>query len=323
MPVGSSSCVRLILALTAAASAAGCAASGKGTTVTDRLIKQGTPSISYGDPAAGENSLKAAIARIRALSLNTSPRPKNLSGATIEANHPELAAALRALAEQPNASTHFAVANLYLELGVRDEAHEHFRAALRFDRTSAPAYEGLARIWRDWERPDIALADAYRAVHYDPQSAAARNTLGTVFQALGRIDDARTAYVDAVWLNPGAAYALNNLCYLSLQRGSGREAKEECELALLVDPTLRVARFNLAKVYDGMGQQVRADEQRRVANDRVMDAFHEGLLRRNRREYAAAAAAFERACLARPTFAEACSSAAEVQLLADAQTREK
>ena len=315
-------CLRLVLVMSAAF-AAGCAASGKGTTVTDRLIKRGTPTISYGDPVDTENSLKAAIARIRAASLNARPRAKNVSAATIEANHPELAAALRALAEQPNASAHFAVANLYLEVGVRDEAFEHFQAVLKLDRASASAYEGLARIWRDWERPDIGLADAYRAVHYDPQSAAARNTLGTIFQALGRVEDARRAYVDAVWLNPGAAYALNNLCFLSLQRGDGREAKEECELALLVDPTLRVARFNLARVYEGLGQPVPAEEQRRVANDRVMDAFHEGLLHRNRREYGLASAAFQRACLARPSFADACSNAADMQLLVEAQTREK
>jgi tetratricopeptide (TPR) repeat protein len=323
MHVRYSWCVRLVLVL-AAASAAGCAAANKRTTVSDRLIKRGTPSISYDvDPAETESSLKAAIAKIRAMSLNSKPRVKNASEATIEANRPELAAALRALAGQPTAPNHFAVANLYLELGVRDEAFEHFRAVLKLDRASAAAYEGLARIWRDWDRPDIALADAYRAVHYAPQSAAARNTLGTIFQALGRVDDARAAYVDAVRLNPGAAYALNNLCFLSLHRGNGKEAKEECELALMVDPTLRVARFNLAKAYDGLGQAVRAQEQRRVANDRVMDAFHEGLLHRNRREYGIAAAAFERACLARPSFAEACSNAAEAQLLVEAQTREK
>jgi tetratricopeptide (TPR) repeat protein len=318
----SSSCVRLVLVL-AAMWTGGCAASAKGTTVTDRLIKRGTPSISYGDPVEAENSLKAAIARIRALALNTQPRVKNVSGATVEASHPELAAALRALGGHEDASTRLAVGSLYLDLGIRDEAIEHFQAALKFDRTTAAAYEGMARVWRDWDRPDIALADAYRAVHYDPQSAPARNTLGTIFQALGRLDDARAAYVDAVWLNPGAAYALNNLCYLSLRRGNDREAKEECELALLVDPTLRVARFNLAKVYDGLGLVLRAEEQRRVANDRVMDAFHEGMLRRNRREYGMAAAAFERACLARPSFIEACSSAAELQILAEAQTREK
>ena len=322
MQVGHSSCLRLILVL-AVASAAGCAASSRGTTVTDRLIKRGTPSFSYGDPAETEQSMKAAIAKIRALALNARPRSKTIAGATIEAAHPELAAALRALAAQPGAATQVAVGNLYLGLGVRDEAYEHFQAALKYDRTSSPAFEGLARIWRDWERPDIALADAYRAVHHDPQSAAARNTLGTVFQALGRFDDARAAYVDAVGLNPGAAYALNNLCYLSLQRGNSKEAREECELAVLVDPTLRVARFNLAKVYDGMGLAVRAEEERRVASDPVMSDCYEGVLRRNRREYGLAAAAFDRACLARPTFTEACSSAAESQLFADAQTREK
>lgn len=322
MRAGQPWCVRLVLVLAAAVVSA-CASTGRSGSVTDRFIKQGTPSISYGDPVALEDSLKVAIAKIRALAQNAHPRAKNITAATLEANHSALAAALRALAQEASAETHFAVANLYVEIGVKDRALEHFEATLQFDRASGAAYEGMARIWRDWGLPDVALADAHRAVYYEPQSAAARNTLGTIFQALGRLDAARTAYIDAVWLNPGAAYALNNLCYLSLHRGSMAQAKEECELALLVDPTLRVARFNVAQVYDRMGLAARADEQRRVANDPVMADFHEGLLRRNRREYAAAADAFERACLARPAFTDACTSAADLETLAQADTREK
>lgn len=322
MKAGQWWCVRVLPVLAAAALSA-CASTGKGGTLTDRLIKRGTPSISYGDPVDFEDSLKVAIAKVRAVAQNAHPRAKNISGATLEANHPELAAALRALAAAESAETHFAVGNLYFEAGVKDRALEHFQATLKFDRASGAAYEGLARIWRDWGLPDVALADAHRAVYYEPQSAAARNTLGTIFQALGRLDAARTAYIDAVWLNPGAAYALNNLCYLSLNRGNATEAKEECELALLVDPTLRVARFNLAKVYDRMGLVARADEQRHAATDPVLADFYEGVLRRNRREYGIAAAAFERACLARPSFTEACASAADAQLLVQADTREK
>ena len=75
--------------------------------------------------------------------------------------------------------------------------------------------------------------------------------------ALGRRGEARREYERAVQLDPRAAYALNNLCYLSFLEGDGPKGLSECRAALAVDPALMAARNTLASL------------ERREANDRV------------------------------------------------------
>ena len=57
-----------------------------------------------------------------------------------------------------------------------DAAYRHFNRALALNPRDAAAYEGLARVWRDWGLPQLALGDAHRATFFAPQSASARNT---------------------------------------------------------------------------------------------------------------------------------------------------
>ena len=79
------------------------------------------------------------------------------------------------------------LAERYRERGVLDAAYRNFNRAIALNPRDAAAYEGLARVWRDWGLPALALGDAYRATYYAPQSASARNTYGTVMQALGQL----------------------------------------------------------------------------------------------------------------------------------------
>jgi len=79
-----------------------------------------------------------------------------------------------------------------------------------FDRKSGAAYDGLARIWRDSRRPDLALSEATRAVHFAPRSPEIMNTLGTVLLALGNIPEARKVFATTLALDPTAAYARQN-----------------------------------------------------------------------------------------------------------------
>ena len=101
-----------------------------------------------------------------------------------------------------------------------DAAYRNFNRAIALNPRDAAAYEGLAKVWRDWGLPALAVGDAHRATYYAPQSASARNTYGTVMQALGRDDDARAAYEPASRLDSKAAYAVNNLCYLAFSAGA-------------------------------------------------------------------------------------------------------
>src|SRR5207237_2028678 len=130
------------------------------------------------------------------------------------ANDPSLSAALLTLAVAATPGAHRVVAERYRELGILDMAHDHFLSASQLDPGDAAAYEGLARIWRDWGFPQLGLADASRAIYYAPASASAHNTLGTLLAMLGQRVEARGEYDRALALDPGASYALNNLCYL-------------------------------------------------------------------------------------------------------------
>ena len=77
----------------------------------------------------------------------------------------------------------------------------------------------MARLWRDWGMPDLALTDVHRALHCNQKSAEIYNTLGTILEALGQPAGAERAYERAVALDPRAAFALNNLCYLEMDGG--------------------------------------------------------------------------------------------------------
>jgi len=165
---------------------------------------------------------------------------------TVESNDPSLSAAVAAAAIQPSAANERRVAERYRDLGILDAASDHFSRALRFDPHDSAAYEGLARIWRDWGFPQLGLADAARAVYYAPASAAVHNTLGTLLAATGQRVAARREYERAVSLDSHAAYALNNLCALSLDEGNRSQAVSECRAALELEPRLAAARKNLA-----------------------------------------------------------------------------
>jgi tetratricopeptide (TPR) repeat protein len=225
------------------AAASGCALHGEGS---NPFLKPGKPAIEMGKPIKiakaprvdkGSDGARHHPPEVR-LSSNLLP--------TVESTDRVLSAALLRLAIAPTPDAHRAVAERYRALGILDMAYEHYFRASQIDRTDASAYEGLARIWRDWGFPQLGMADASRAVYYAPASASAHNTWGTVLAAAGHEEQARQEYERAVELDPGAAYAWNNLCYLSFLAGAAANAIAECEEALSVDPSLTAARRTLS-----------------------------------------------------------------------------
>lgn len=209
------------------------------------FVKGGKPAIEIGRPVA--RSGRSTGTRAPHRRVEYSPPPKQALAPTLESTDQKLAAALFALASAPSAAAHLNVAERYLELGVTDAAFDHFFEARRLDRTDAAAYEGLARLWRDWGFPQLGLPDASRAVYYAPSSPTAHNTLGTLLAAMGRGADARRSYERTIALDPQAAYAWNNLCHLSIAEGEPARAVDECRAALALDPGLGPARDNLAR----------------------------------------------------------------------------
>lgn len=270
-----------------------------------RFARTGSPQAVAGQAAAQvqPESLSDFMQKIRHLSANARPvSEKDVAAATLEARDPALAAALLRLAAAPTADLHRSVGERYRERRVLDAAYRHFNRAIALNPRDAAAYEGLARVWRDWGLPRLALADAHRATYYAPRSASARNTYGTVMQALGRYADARKAYELASWLEPDAAYAVNNLCYLAFLGGRIDAAIDTCQRALRLDPSLAAARNNLALAFAASGRLDLARTHFFDAGDPASGHYNTGIMYLAAGHYGEALAAFDAASRTRPTF---------------------
>jgi tetratricopeptide (TPR) repeat protein len=261
------------------------------------------------------DSLETYIGKLRQLSV--AARPEGQAAITLEASNPDLREALAAIGAPPTAVGHRRVADAYRRSGVSIDAHTHYLAALAIDDADAAAYEGLARIWRDWGMPALALGDAQRAVLHAPGSATAHNTLGTVLHALGRESDAERAFERATRLDPDAAYGWTNRCYLSFLRSAFDTAVEHCRRAVALDPESWPARNNLGLIHAATGDLSAAAEAFAAGGEPARH-FNMGIVLSARREHAAAAAAFDAARALRPAWRLASDRAAQARRLAHA-----
>jgi len=298
------------LLLVSAIGLAGCA-------TRTRPVTSAAPRATAAETAgAPEGSLSEYIEKIRHLSVATRPVTTTTSSvATLESRDPELAAGLVLLSTNPSAEVHLSVGELYRSRGVLDSAHKHFNAAAKLAPKNADAYEGLARTWRDWGVPTLALGDASRARFYAPQSASVQNTLGTILQGLGQIDGARRAYERAIALESHATYAMSNLCYLSFLEGRMDLAVAQCQRAVALEPELKSARYNLALAYAGSGEMQRAREALEAGGNVAEASFNLGILHMAQRAYRSAAAAFDAASRSKPTMSLARERALEARVL--------
>ena len=217
MTVLSSGRVAALGVAMAASLTTGCAAH-QSSAMADRFVRAGAPKFEYPPELFEANAPSpesAAEERARLHELARRPPPLKSQAQRLEITDPELTNALRELGKARSAASHLAVADAYRRLGVRDQAFDHYSAAAAIDRRSAAAYDGMARIWRDVNRPDRALPDASRAVYFAPDSPEIQNTLGTILLTIGRTDEARQAFgkalaldasLDYAWFNTGVAH---------------------------------------------------------------------------------------------------------------------
>ena len=272
-------------------------------------------------PRASRTTVETYIGQIRALTAAAKPHAGNGSLAqSLETWDPRLAAALRDLNASPSAEGHRHVAAEYRRLHVLDMAYTHFTRAIALDPRGAAAFDGRARIWRDWGFPHLGLADAYRAAEFAPDSPVVANTVGTLLAAAGQMRTARDWYAKALQLDAHATYALNNLCYVDFLAGRA-EARAACEEAAAFGPDSRYAQQNLALLYAADGDFDAAQRAFAAAAGPAGDAeYNMGIVYMAGGQFRKAAAAFGAARRARPAFALA---AARQRQATTAATREE
>ena len=307
------------LAVTLLTSVSGCAA--RGGSLSTRFVKAGEPSTSFDVPGEAPKrdpkpDLSAYVRQIRTLQANA--RTTITVGNTIESHDAALASALLKLKMLPTAANHREVARAYTAAGITDFAFRHYQQALRMQPCDSRAFEGIARLWRQWGTPALALSDAHRAVHCSPGSASAYNTLGTVLVALGQLRPAKAAFEFAARLDRGAAFALNNLCYVALEQGDGPAAQQACERALDLEPTMVAAHSNLALAYALQGNVAVAESRLLDDADPATGLYNVGVLRMAMNQYSTAATAFELAADTRPSLADAARRAVQARVKAAA-----
>jgi Flp pilus assembly protein TadD len=243
---------------------------------------------------------------------------------TVERWSPDVAAVLARLAAAPTVENELRVAQAYADRGIADQAHTHFGRAARLNPREGAAWDGLARIWRDWGYPGIGLGDAYRAVWAAPGSAAMHNTLGTILQYLGNGRAARAQFVRAIDLDPAASYAQNNLCYSWLMDADTGAATSACNRSIAIQPGLVPARNNLALAKAIDGDLAGAEAIFGAAEGQAAAQYNLGIVYLSQRRYATAATAFERASELQPRVAGARARARQArQYAADALETER
>jgi Flp pilus assembly protein TadD len=269
------------------------------------------------DPGArSDGALGDYVGQVRELAVRARPESNGGFAATVEGQDPALAAALLELAAFPAAAVHRRAADRFRDLGILDKAYDHYASARTLDPADAEAYEGLARIWRDWGFPHLGLADASRSVYYGPSRPSSHNTLGTLLAALGRGAEARRSYERALALDPAAAYVLNNLCYLSFLEGEIPRAVAECARALVLDPSLVAARNNLALAYAADRRDDLSRREFLAAGTQAAGLYNIGIVHLAEKRYARAVEAFEAAHRHRPSWAAARRRAGRARALA-------
>ena len=163
-----------------------------------------------------------------------------------------------------SAKAHFNYGIELLSHGRREDAAEHFRAALRIAPAYAEAQNGFGTVLL--QRQDLPGAEALfrAALTSDPRLASAWTNLGTVLFRSGRDEDARRALEAAVRLRPTLAVAHATLGAIAERKGEEAEAIAHYEAAFRLAPAFEQLGPHLAALLTKAG---RVDDARRVMRD--------------------------------------------------------
>ena len=290
---------------------AGCVASAcaarQSSQLADTFIKGNEPEMNLGDlpdpPDPDELYTGTSTTVDRGVDVNETPVV--LAGTEVEDMDPYLMTALVRAEVEPTPEHHRQVAELYQRHGILDLAYDHLEAAAKLEPRDATTHDSMARLWRAWGLSGLGLGAAHRAVSYAPESPQAWNTLGTLLQAVGWHDHAREAYETALTFDADAAYALNNLCYLSFVQQDFAGAIDSCTAATKSDPTLVEAYNNLALVYFATNEDERARDALVASGAHSTALYNLGIAHLARGDHVEAAALFTRASRVKPSWVAA------------------
>ena len=186
--------------------------------------------------------------------------------------------------------------------GVLDYAFRHFQRAVVLEPCDAAAYDGMARIWRDWGMPDLALERCLSRAALQPEIGR---------HAQHARDGAAGSGADR-WSGAGLrerrgaqsarrVRAQQSVLPRDLERGQTESATRYCESAL--DDRSRHSRLPATtwRSPRRSGRRAQRRGRRLVAGRSASAQYNVGILRLATGRYPEAAEAFDRAAAAKPS----------------------
>ena len=140
------------------------------------------------------------------------------------------------------------LANALTRAGRLDEAVARYSEALRIRPQSAEAHNNLGVALKQQRKDTEAIAHFTEAVRLSPAYPDARRNLAMALGEQGRIDAAISEMLAAVRIKPGQAQWHFDLAVLYQMKGDAKQAVEQLERTLTLDPTDRAARKTLQEL---------------------------------------------------------------------------
>jgi tetratricopeptide (TPR) repeat protein/peroxiredoxin len=164
--------------------------------------------------------------------------------------------------------------------GMKEQAMEFYRTAIRLDPEYGQALTGLGALLLMEKRVEEAESLFEQALRIDPNHATALINLATIDQSRGDNASALKRLQQVITRNPGYAQAQLNIGSLLASMKRHDEAIQHLSKAVELDPTMLAAHINLAVAYTQTEQWERAENHyRRVQqlSPRMAAYSHYGL----------------------------------------------
>jgi type IV pilus assembly protein PilF len=158
------------------------------------------------------------------------------------------------------ARVHTELATLYYTRGNMSVALEEARVAVAADASYATAHGVLGLVYMELRENGLADQSFRRGLSYAPDDPDLNHNYGWFLCQTGRPRDAkpyfRKALDNPLYTTAGRTYAAAGTC--ALEEGALREADENLERALRLEPTLPIAMLKLAELRYRQGRFVDA-----------------------------------------------------------------
>jgi Tfp pilus assembly protein PilF len=138
--------------------------------------------------------------------------------------------------------------------GAREEAAEHYRAAIEIAPDHPIPRNNLGLLRMEEDRLDEAIADFRGALERVPDYPQARSNLGIALFRAGRVEEGEAELREGVRRNPRDFGTRLNLGVLLVTRERFAEAAQELEAALAIEPGSTKAHALLAQVQGRLGR---------------------------------------------------------------------